>query len=145
MRVVLQRVSWASVTVDGAVVGAIERGYLLLVGFTRGDGDAEVEWMADKVSGLRVFGDDDGRLNRDLHDVGGAVLVVSQFTVYADCSKGRRPSFVRAAPPDAAEALYHRFADALRNRSLTVHTGVFGAVMEVALVNDGPVTLLLER
>lgn len=145
MRVVLQRVSRASVTVDGAVVGALERGYLLLVGFTQGDGDAEVEWMADKVSGLRVFGDDDGRLNRDLHDVGGAVLVVSQFTVYADCSKGRRPSFVRAAPPDAAEALYHRFADALRNRRLTVHTGVFGAVMEVALVNDGPVTLLLER
>jgi D-tyrosyl-tRNA(Tyr) deacylase len=145
MRVVLQRVSGASVTVDGAVVGAIERGYLLLVGFTQGDGDAEVEWMADKVSGLRVFGDDDGRLNRDLHDVGGAVLVVSQFTVYADCSKGRRPSLVRAAPPDAAEALYHSFADALRHRRLTVHTGVFRAVMEVALVNDGPVTLLLER
>lgn len=145
MRVVLQRVSRASVTVDGAVVGALERGYLLLVGFTQGDGDAEVEWMADKVSGLRAFGDDDGRLNRDLHDVGGAVLVVSQFTVYADCSKGRRPSFVRAAPPDAAEALYHRFADALRHRRLTVHTGVFRAVMEVALVNDGPVTLLLER
>lgn len=145
MRVVLQRVSQASVTVNGAVVGAIEHGYLLLVGFTQGDGEAEVDWMADKVAGLRAFGDDTGRLNRDVRDVGGAVLVVSQFTVYADSSKGRRPSLVHAAPPETAEALYRRFADALRQRRLTVETGVFGAVMEVALVNDGPVTLLLER
>ncbi len=145
MRVVLQRVSRASVTVDGAVVGAIQRGYLLLVGFTNGDGDAEVEWMADKIAGLRAFGDEAGRLNKDLRDVGGAVLVVSQFTVYADSSKGRRPSFVHAAPPKEAERLYRRFTDALQRRALTVQTGVFGAVMEVALVNDGPVTLLLER
>ena len=145
MKVVLQRVSRASVMVDGAVVGAIERGYLLLVGFTHGDGDSEVEWMADKISGLRAFGDDDGRLNRDLHEVDGAVLVVSQFTVYGDCTKGRRPSLVHAAAPEVAEALYHRFADALRKRRLAVQMGVFGAVMEVALTNDGPVTLLLER
>jgi D-tyrosyl-tRNA(Tyr) deacylase len=145
MRLVLQRVSSASVTVDGRTAGAIERGFLLLVGFTAGDGEAQITWMADKVAGLRVFPDDEGRMNRDLHDVGGSALVVSQFTLYADARKGRRPSFVDAALPEVAEPLYEQFVQALRDRGIRVATGVFGAIMDVALVNDGPVTLVLER
>jgi D-tyrosyl-tRNA(Tyr) deacylase len=145
MRLVLQRVSSASVTVDGRTAGAIERGFLLLVGFTAGDGEAQITWMADKVAGLRVFPDDEGRMNRDLHDVGGSALVVSQFTLYADARKGRRPSFVDAALPEVAEPLYEQFVQALRDRGIPVATGVFGAIMDVALVNDGPVTLVLER
>lgn len=145
MRVVLQRVREASVAVDGRGVGSIGPGFLLLVGFTAGDGDDAVAWMADKVVGLRVFGDAEGKMNRSLAEVGGSVLVVSQFTLYGDTSRGRRPSFIDAAPPELAEPLYERFADALRARRATVATGVFGAVMDVALVNDGPVTLILER
>ena len=145
MRVVLQRVASASVAVEGRTVGAIERGFLLLVGFTPGDGDAQIAWMADKVAGLRIFPDHEGRMNRDLHDVGGSVLVVSQFTLYADARKGRRPSFVDAAGPEVAEPLYERFAQALRDRGIRVETGVFGALMDVTLVNDGPVTLVLDR
>jgi len=145
MRVVLQRVSSASVTIDGRAAGAIERGFLLLVGFTAGDGEAQVTWMADKVAGLRVFADDEGRMNRDLHDAGGSALVVSQFTLYADARRGRRPSFVDAALPEVAEPLYEQFVQALRDRGIRVATGVFGAIMDVALVNDGPVTLVLER
>jgi D-tyrosyl-tRNA(Tyr) deacylase len=146
VRVVLQRVSRAEVRVGGRVVGSIDRGLLLLVGFKSGDGPSQVEWMADKVLGLRVFGDAEGKMNLSLEDVGGDLLVVSQFTLYGDTSKGRRPSFVDAAPPEAAERLYEDFAAALRARSgRTVETGEFGAMMEVELVNDGPVTLLLER
>lgn len=145
MRVVLQRVREASVAVDGRVVGSIGPGFLLLVGFTAGDGDDAVAWMADKVVGLRVFNDAEGKMNRSLAEVGGSVLVVSQFTLYGDTSRGRRPSFIDAAPPELAAPLYERFADALRARGTTVATGVFGAVMDVALVNDGPVTLILER
>jgi D-tyrosyl-tRNA(Tyr) deacylase len=146
VRVVLQRVSRAEVRVGGRVVGSIDRGHLLLVGFKSGDGPSQVEWMADKVLGLRVFGDAEGKMNLSLEDVGGDLLVVSQFTLYGDTSKGRRPSFVDAAPPEAAERLYEDFAAALRARSgRTVETGEFGAMMEVELVNDGPVTLLLER
>lgn len=145
MRVVLQRVREASVAVDGRVVGSIGPGFLLLVGFTAGDGDDDVAWMADKVFGLRVFNDAEGKMNRSLAEVGGSVLVVSQFTLYGDTSRGRRPSFIDAAPPELAAPLYERFADALRARGATVATGVFGAVMDVALVNDGPVTLILER
>lgn len=145
MRVVLQRVREASVAVDGRVVGSIGPGFLLLAGFTAGDGDAAVAWMADKVVGLRIFSDAEGKMNRSLAEVGGSVLVVSQFTLYGDTSRGRRPSFIDAAPPELAEPLYERFADALRARGVTVATGVFGAVMDVALVNDGPVTLILER
>lgn len=145
MKVVLQRVARASVTVDGEVVGAVDRGFLLLVGFTAGDGDEQVAWMADKVVGLRVFPDDEGRMNRDIREVSGAALVVSQFTLYADARKGRRPSFVDAAPPELAEPLYGRFATALRERGVPVETGTFGALMDVELVNDGPVTLVLER
>ncbi len=146
MRVVLQRVSRAVVRVDGRSVGSIERGYVLLVGFTEGDTDEQLEWMADKVVGLRVFPDDEGRMNRALDDVDGALLVVSQFTLYGDVRKGRRPSFVRAAHPDVATPLYERFVVALRERGVArVETGEFGASMEVELVNDGPVTLVLER
>ena len=145
MRVLLQRVSDASVSIDGKVVGAIGTGLLLLVGFTRGDGVDSVRWMADKIAGLRVFNDAEGRMNRDLAAVSGAVLVVSQFTLYGDTAKGRRPSFIDAAPPDMAIPLYQAFLAELRDRRLTVASGEFGADMQVSLVNDGPVTLMLER
>ena len=145
MRVVLQRVIEASVSVDERKVGSIGRGLLLLVGFTAEDAIEQVEWMADKVIGLRVFNDDAGKMNRDVRDVGGSLLVVSQFTVYGDARKGRRPSFVRAAPPEIAEPLYASFVATLGRHGVPVETGAFGAVMEVALVNDGPVTLVLER
>lgn len=145
MRVLLQRVSRAEVRVSARVTGAVERGYCLLVGFTGGDTHAAVEWMADKVHGLRLFQDDEGKMNLALDDVGGAVLVVSQFTLYGDASKGRRPSFIDAARPEVAIPLYERFIAALRERGLTVATGEFGAMMDVELVNDGPVTLMLER
>ncbi|MBE0592784.1 MAG: D-tyrosyl-tRNA(Tyr) deacylase [Gemmatimonadales bacterium] len=145
MRVVLQRVREASVSVDGRVVAGIGPGLLLLVGFTASDGDDVVAWMAEKVLGLRIFGDEQGKMNRSLADVGGAVLVVSQFTLYGDTSRGRRPSFIDAAPPALAEPLYERLAEAVRQSGVPVATGVFGAMMDVALVNDGPVTLILER
>lgn len=145
MRVVLQRVSRAAVTVDGREAGAIGRGYVLLVGFTASDTAAEVAWMAEKVTGLRLFPDADGKLNLPLADVGGAVLVVSQFTLYGDARKGRRPSFVAAAPPDVAVPLYEAFLAALRTHGVAVAAGVFGAMMDVSLVNEGPVTMLLER
>jgi D-tyrosyl-tRNA(Tyr) deacylase len=145
MRVVLQRVSQASVTIAGRVAGAIGRGFCLLVGFTHGDTDAQVDWMAEKVAGLRLFSDAEGKMNLGLAEVGGAVLVVSQFTVYGDASKGRRPSFIDAARPDTAVPLYERFVAALRSRGLEVATGEFGADMQVAIHNDGPVTLILDR
>jgi D-aminoacyl-tRNA deacylase len=145
MRVVLQRVSRASVTIAGRVAGAIGAGFCLLVGFSHRDTPAQADWMADKVAGLRLFSDADGKMNLGLGDVGGAVLVVSQFTLYGDASKGRRPSFVDAARPEVAVPLYDAFVAALRARGLTVATGEFGAMMEVELVNDGPVTLILER
>ena len=145
MRVVLQRVSRAEVRVGERVTGRIGRGFLLLVGFTHDDGEAALAWMADKVVGLRLFADADDKMNLALADVGGALLVVSQFTLYGDAVKGRRPSFVDAARPEHARPLYERFVDLLRARGLTVETGEFGAMMEVELVNDGPVTLWLER
>jgi D-aminoacyl-tRNA deacylase len=145
MRVVLQRVRKASVTVAGRVTGAIDRGYCLLVGFTHGDTAAQVDWMAEKVAGLRLFSDAAGKMNLDLGEVGGAVLVVSQFTVYGDSAKGRRPSFIDAARPELAIPLYNRFLDALRGMGLTVAAGEFGADMLVEIHNDGPVTLILDR
>src|SRR5215218_901579 len=145
MRVLLQRVSRAEVRVGARVTGRIERGYLLLVGFTHGDGEEAVAWMADKVAGLRLFADAHDKMNLALADVGGALLVVSQFTLYGDAVKGRRPSFVDAARPDMAIPLYERFLAMLRQRGLRVETGEFGAMMDVELVNDGPVTLWLER
>ena len=145
MRVLLQRVARAEVRVDGRSTGRIDRGYLLLVGITHGDDEARIAWMAEKVAGLRLFADTEDKMNLALADVGGAVLVVSQFTLYGDASKGRRPSFIDAARPDVAIPLYERFIALLRDQQLTVATGEFGAMMQVELINDGPVTLWLER
>jgi D-tyrosyl-tRNA(Tyr) deacylase len=155
VRVVLQRVSRAAVRVgpDGKTVGEIGRGFLVLAGFAPSDGAASLEWMAEKILGLRLFGDAEGKMNRDLAEVGGGLLVVSQFTLYGDASKGRRPSFTDAAPPEIAMPLYERFITLLREKAagkggaggIPVATGEFGAMMEVELVNDGPVTLLLEK
>jgi len=141
----VQRVSRAAVRVDGQTVGAIGRGFLVLAGFRAGDGEPALAWMADKLAGLRVFTDADGKMNLALGDVGGALLVVSQFTLYGDVQKGRRPSFIDAAPPEVAEPLYERFVAMLRARGLPAETGRFGAMMDVELVNDGPVTLVIER
>jgi D-tyrosyl-tRNA(Tyr) deacylase len=145
MRVLLQRVSRADVRIADRVAGRIDRGFALLVGFTHTDTEEQVAWMAEKVAGLRVFPDADGKMNLGLSDLGGRVLVVSQFTLYGDAMKGRRPSFVDAARPDTAIPLYERFIALLRERGLSVETGEFGADMQVELVNDGPVTLWLER
>ncbi|MES2124002.1 MAG: D-aminoacyl-tRNA deacylase [Gemmatimonadota bacterium] len=145
MRVVLQRVTEARVEIEGAVAGAIGRGYLLLVGFRPGDTSREVAWLAEKVVGLRLFADRDGKMNLDLAAVQGSVLVVSQFTLYGDASRGRRPSFIDAARPDEAIPLYQQFIAELRVTGVPVATGEFGADMQVTLVNDGPVTLVLER
>lgn len=145
MRVVLQRVSQASVTVDGEVVGRIGCGYCLLVGFTHADGEAEVSWMAEKIAGLRLFPDDEGKMNRDLREAGGAFLVVSQFTLYGDVVKGRRPSFNDAARPEQAIPLYESFCSRLAALGFEVETGRFGATMDVGISNDGPVTLVLDR
>ena len=145
MRVVLQRVKQASVTVAGTVTGSIDRGLLLLCAFRENDTDAELEWMARKCVELRVFEDDDGKMNRSLQDVGGAVLVVSQFTLYGDARKGRRPSFVGSAPGHVAERSYDRFVDQVRRTGVPVATGIFAADMKVELLNDGPVTLILDR
>ncbi|MEX2655739.1 MAG: D-aminoacyl-tRNA deacylase [Acidimicrobiia bacterium] len=144
MRAVIQRVSRAEVTVDSELVGQIGRGLLVLVGVGPDDGEAEVEVLADKLVGLRIFPDDDGRMNRSVRDVGGGVLVVSQFTLYGDARKGRRPSFVSAAPPEVAEPLVADLVARLVAAGVQVGTGRFGAMMEVDLVNSGPVTLILE-
>jgi len=144
MRAVIQRVSQSSVGVDGRVVGAIERGFLVLVGVTHGDTRAEADWLARKIAGLRLFEDEAGKMNLGLADIGGAVLVVSQFTLYGDARKGRRPDFLQAARPEQAEPLITYFVDQLRGQGVAVATGQFQAHMQVALVNDGPVTLWLD-
>jgi D-tyrosyl-tRNA(Tyr) deacylase len=144
MRVILQRVSTARVLVDREVVGAIDRGWLTLLGVARGDATADAGWLAEKVANLRAFPDDEGKMNRSVRDVGGGVLVVSNFTLYADCQKGRRPSFIGAALPEDAEPLYRSFCDALRALGMPVAEGRFGAMMQVELVNDGPVTFILD-
>ena len=145
MRVLVQRVARAEVRVDERVLGRIGRGFLLLVGFTHSDGDDQLVWMADKIVGLRLFPDDDDKMNRSITDVGGSLLVVSQFTLYGDAVKGRRPSFIDAARPEHAIPLYEKFVAMLRSRGVATETGEFGAAMQVDLVNDGPVTLWLER
>jgi D-tyrosyl-tRNA(Tyr) deacylase len=145
MRVVLQRVSQAAVRIEGRVAGSIGQGFCVLVGFSHRDTSAQVDWMAEKIAGLRLFSDNQGKMNLDLEEVGGSVLVVSQFTLYGDVVKGRRPSFVDAARPELAVPLYQRFVEALRERGLTVATGEFGADMQVEIHNAGPVTLILDR
>jgi len=145
MRVILQRVSEAAVRIGGAVVGEIGSGFLILVGFTHADTSEEVAWMADKILGLRLFPDADGKMNLGLADTGGALLVVSQFTLYGDARKGRRPSFIHAAAPESAIALYDSFVELLRASGVEIGTGKFGADMQVTLINDGPVTLFIER
>jgi len=145
MRAVIQRVNEAAVSVDERVVGAIDTGIVVLVGVTHDDGEAQAEWLARKVAGLRIFEDDKGRMNASLLDVGGEALVISQFTLYADARKGRRPGFSDAAAPEVAEPLVERFVNALRSYGVHVETGIFGADMLVEIHNDGPVTILLER
>ena len=144
MRACVQRVSEASVSVDGELTGRVGRGLVVLLGVGGGDGEAEVNWLAEKVVGLRVFGDEEGKMNRSLADVGGAMLVVSQFTLYGDCRHGRRPSFTDAAPPELAERLYEAFVARVRGMGIEVATGVFREHMNVSLVNDGPVTLWID-
>lgn len=145
MRALVQRVTSASVSVDGQVVGAIGPGLCVLLGVGRADGEAQVAWLAEKVANLRIFADEAGAMNRSLLDVGGGALVVSQFTLYGDTRKGRRPSFIEAAPPELANALYERFCAALAGQGVVlVQRGVFRAHMAVSLVNDGPVTLMVE-
>ncbi len=144
MRAVIQRVSEASVTVGQTVVGSIERGFLVLVGVADTDEEKDALWIAEKVAGLRVFEDSEEKMNLSLADVQGAVLLVSQFTLFGDCRKGRRPSFVEAARPEKARALYEKLADNLRQLGLSVETGTFQAHMQVRLLNDGPVTLLID-
>ena len=145
MRVVVQRVSQASVSVDGRTVGAIGRGLVALVGVAHGDMEEQAEWLARKIASLRIFEDSAGRMNAGLLDVDGAALVISQFTLYADTQKGRRPSFVEAARPEVAEPLVAHFASALEQCGVPVQTGVFGAMMLVEIQNDGPVTIILDR
>jgi D-tyrosyl-tRNA(Tyr) deacylase len=147
VRVVLQRVSRAEVRVGGSVAGKIGAGFLVLAGFAPTDTDATLDWMAEKILGVRLFGDTQGKMNLDIEEAGGALLVVSQFTLYGDAHKGRRPGFTAAAPPDVALPLYQRFIALLKERSggIQIETGEFGATMDVELVNAGPVTLILDR
>lgn len=144
MKSVIQRVSEASVTIDGVVHGEIKKGFLVLLGITHSDTEKDVKWMVDKISGLRVFEDQDGKMNLSLEDVKGELLIVSQFTLYGDSKKGRRPSFIEAARPEKAIPLYERFVELAKSKNITVATGEFGADMKVSLLNDGPVTLIID-
>ncbi|HHT06517.1 MAG TPA: D-tyrosyl-tRNA(Tyr) deacylase [Hydrogenispora sp.] len=144
MRALLQRVSFARVSVGNEVTGEIGPGLLVLLGVSRTDQEADLQLLVEKIINLRIFEDDQGKMNLSVQDVGGSILVVSQFTLYADCRKGRRPSFIDAAPPELGADLYERFIAALRARGMTVATGRFGAEMAVELVNDGPVTIMLD-
>jgi D-tyrosyl-tRNA(Tyr) deacylase len=144
MRAVIQRVSRAKVSIAGETAGEIGPGLLVLLGITHDDTPAQARWLAEKIAGLRIFGDTDGKMNRDVAEVGGGVLIVSQFTLYGDCRKGRRPSFIEAAPPPVAIPLYEEFVNAVKALGVPVATGRFGADMQVELVNDGPVTVILD-
>jgi D-tyrosyl-tRNA(Tyr) deacylase len=144
VRAVIQRVSQASVAVAAQTVGAIDQGLLVLLGVAQGDSAKDAAYLADKTAGLRIFEDDDGKMNRSVEEIDGSILVVSQFTLLGDCRKGRRPGFSDAAPPELADALYLDYVDTLRRRGINVATGVFRADMQVALINDGPVTIMLD-
>jgi D-tyrosyl-tRNA(Tyr) deacylase len=145
MKSVIQRVTSARVTVENAIVGEIGRGILVLLGVEKGDTEAQADWLAEKIVNLRIFEDEGGKMNLSVHDIGGSLLVVSQFTLAGNCDKGRRPSFDSAAAPDEGKRLYEYFSEAVRRLGLPVATGIFQADMQVALVNDGPVTFVLER
>ncbi|MEK5185713.1 D-aminoacyl-tRNA deacylase [Solibacillus sp. FSL W7-1324] len=144
MRVILQRSKQASVTVDGQVTGAIQKGYVLLVGITHSDTEEDIKYVAKKITDLRIWEDEDGKMNRSIIDAGGDILSISQFTLYADTRKGKRPSFVEAARPEQAKPIWEAFNEQLKANGLHVETGVFGAMMDVALINDGPVTITIE-
>ena len=144
MRAVVQRVKHARVEVEGEIIGSIDNGLLVFLGVTHNDTEEDAKYLAEKVAGLRIFEDDADKMNLSIRDVGGSVLSVSQFTLFGDCRRGRRPSFTEAARPEQGQALYEVFNDALRGQDLTVETGQFQAHMEVSLVNDGPVTMLLD-
>lgn len=145
MRVVVQRCEEAKVTVEGKVVGQIDKGVMLLVGFTDTDTSKEIDYMVDKVVNLRIFDDENGVMNKSLLDAGGSILSISQFTLYGDASKGRRPSYIKALSGDKATILYDEFNDKLRDQNVHVETGIFGAEMKVTFTNDGPITILLEK
>lgn len=145
MKAVIQRVTSAAVVVDQATVGAIRQGMLVLLGVEKGDDEAKADWLVDKICGLRIFADDQGKMNRSVEDIGGSLLVVSQFTLAGNCAKGKRPSFDTAAPAEEGKRLYEYFVAAAKNRQVPVATGIFQADMQVSLVNDGPVTFILER
>lgn len=144
MRAVIQRVSKASVSVDSKVIGKINKGFLVFLGITHSDTKEDAKWLADKISGLRIFEDKDGKMNKSIEEIKGDILVVSQFTLYGDARKGRRPSFIEAAKPDIAIPLYEKFIDLIKNKNINTATGEFGADMEVELVNSGPVTLIVD-
>ena len=144
MRSVVQRVNSASVTVDNKVIGSIEKGFLVLLGVCDEDTDNDLKWLADKIMGLRIFTDSEDKMNLSLEDVGGGLLIVSQFTLYGNCKKGRRPNFTAAGKPDYAQMMYNKFVDYCRKQGMKVETGAFGADMKVNLENDGPVTLILD-
>lgn len=145
MKAVIQRVTSASVTIEGTIAGQIGQGIMILLGVEKGDTEVEAEWLAGKICGLRMFSDDDGKMNRSVADIGGSLLVVSQFTLAGNCAKGKRPSFDTAAPADEGRRLYEYFVAAARRTGLPVATGIFQADMQVALINDGPVTFILEK
>jgi D-tyrosyl-tRNA(Tyr) deacylase len=145
MKAVIQRVTSASVVVDGETVGAVDQGIMILLGVEKGDDDSKADWLAEKICGLRIFTDEAGKMNLSVQDVSGSLLIVSQFTLAGNCSKGKRPSFDTAAPPDEGKRLYEYFVQAVRRTGLLVETGIFQADMRVSLVNDGPVTFILER
>jgi D-tyrosyl-tRNA(Tyr) deacylase len=145
MRAIIQRVSEAKVRIDGQIIGEIGQGLLVLLGVAKPDNSDIARWLADKIVSLRVFNDNEGKMNRDVSEIGGSILVVSQFTLYGDCSKGRRPSFVDAAPPQTAVPLYEAFINGIRANGIPTATGQFGTMMQVELINDGPVTLIIEN
>src|SRR6266851_10066449 len=144
MRAIVQRVSEARVKIDGETVGEVGCGLLVLLGVAKSDTIEQARWLADKIVTLRIFNDEEGKMNRDVAEIGGAILIVSQFTLYGDCSKGRRPSFIDAAPPEMAIPLYEAFINGIKAHGIPTVTGRFGAMMQVELINDGPVTLILE-
>jgi D-tyrosyl-tRNA(Tyr) deacylase len=144
VRVVVQRVKHSSVAVDANIVGKINEGLLILLGIKNGDTEKDVTWLANKVVSLRIFEDENGKMNKELKEINGSILLISQFTLYGDCVKGKRPSFIEAAKPEIAIPLYEKFIDTLKNQGINVETGIFGADMKVDLLNDGPVTLVID-